>query len=91
MTTERIGFKEKVAYGFGDAASSMFWKLFSMYLMFYYTDVFGISAVAVAAFFSLVFSASSMSQKFGWAIGGSLVHQIPLDLSERRGKDSENA
>jgi GPH family glycoside/pentoside/hexuronide:cation symporter len=32
MTTERIGFKEKVAYGFGDAASSMFWKLFSMYL-----------------------------------------------------------
>jgi len=51
MTTERIGFKEKVAYGFGDAASSMFWKLFSMYLMFYYTDVFGISAVAVGTMF----------------------------------------
>ena len=51
MSTEKIGFKEKVAYGCGDAASSMFWKLFTMYLMFYYTDVFGISAMAVGTMF----------------------------------------
>jgi len=51
MVDEKIGFKEKVAYGCGDAASSMFWKLFTMYLMFYYTDVFGISAVAVGTMF----------------------------------------
>ena len=43
--------REKVAYGFGDFASSMFWKLFSVYLMFYYTDVFGIAAATVGTMF----------------------------------------
>lgn len=51
MATDTIKLKEKVAYGFGDAASSMFWKLFTMYLMFFYTDIFGISAVAVGTMF----------------------------------------
>ncbi|HEY1114769.1 MAG TPA: MFS transporter [Chitinophagaceae bacterium] len=43
--------REKVAYGFGDFASSMFWKLFSVYLLYYYTDVFGIAAAAVGTMF----------------------------------------
>jgi len=51
MTIEKISLKEKIGYGFGDAASSMFWKLFSMYLMFFYTDIFGISAVVVGTMF----------------------------------------
>jgi GPH family glycoside/pentoside/hexuronide:cation symporter len=51
MTTAPLRLKEKIAYGFGDAASSMFWKLFSMYLMFFYTDIFGISAIAVGTMF----------------------------------------
>ncbi len=38
---------EKIGYGFGDAASSMFWKLFGMYLIFFYTDIFGIPAAVV--------------------------------------------
>jgi len=38
-------------YGFGDFASSMFWKLFSVYLLYYYTDVFGIAAAAVGTMF----------------------------------------
>jgi len=41
-----IRFREKVAYGFGDMASSMFWKIFGMYLLFFYTKVFGISPAA---------------------------------------------
>lgn len=49
--TDKLKLKEKVAYGFGDAASSMFWKLFSMYLMFFYTDIFGISAAVVGTMF----------------------------------------
>lgn len=48
---DKIRIKEKVAYGFGDMASSMFWKLFGMYLLFFYTDVFGISAAAVGTMF----------------------------------------
>jgi GPH family glycoside/pentoside/hexuronide:cation symporter len=43
--------REKVAYGFGDFASSMFWKIFSVYLLYYYTDVFGIAAAAVGTMF----------------------------------------
>lgn len=51
MTIQKLSLKEKIGYGFGDAASSMFWKLFSMYLMFFYTDIFGISAVVVGTMF----------------------------------------
>ncbi|HBG41980.1 MAG TPA: MFS transporter [Porphyromonadaceae bacterium] len=46
-----IKLKEKIGYGFGDAASSMFWKLFGMYLLFFYTDVFGMEAAAVGTMF----------------------------------------
>ncbi|WP_313379910.1 MFS transporter [Proteiniphilum saccharofermentans] len=46
-----ISLKEKIGYGFGDMASSMFWKLFGMYLLFFYTDVFGMEAAAVGTMF----------------------------------------
>src|ERR1017187_8584470 len=48
---QRLQLKEKVGYGFGDFASSMFWKLFSVYLLFFYTDVFGIAAAAAGTMF----------------------------------------
>jgi GPH family glycoside/pentoside/hexuronide:cation symporter len=47
----KITLKEKIGYGFGDAASSMFWKLFGMYIMFFYTDIFGIPAAVVGTMF----------------------------------------
>lgn len=34
---------EKIGYGFGDMASSMFWKIFSYYLPFFYSNIFGLS------------------------------------------------
>ncbi len=46
-----IKLKEKIAYGFGDMASSMFWKLFGMYLMIFYTDVYGLPAAVVGTMF----------------------------------------
>ena len=46
-----IKLKEKIGYGFGDMASSMFWKLFGSYLMIFYTDVFGLSAALVGTMF----------------------------------------
>jgi len=46
-----IKLKEKIGYGFGDAASSMFWKIFGMYSLFFYTDVFGITAKAAGTMF----------------------------------------
>ena len=46
-----IKLREKIGYGFGDMASSMFWKLFGSYLMIFYTDVFGLSAAVVGTMF----------------------------------------
>ncbi|MDR1585540.1 MAG: MFS transporter [Prevotellaceae bacterium] len=51
MNSERIKLKEKIGYGLGDAASNMFWKIFSMYSLFFYTDVFGIPAAAAGTMF----------------------------------------
>lgn len=34
---------EKIGYGFGDMSSSMFWKIFSFYLPFFYSNIFGLS------------------------------------------------
>ena len=48
---EKITLKEKIGYGFGDAASSMFWKIFGMYSLFFYTDVLGITAAAAGTMF----------------------------------------
>lgn len=47
----KLNFKEKMSYGFGDFASSTFWTLFSMFLLFFYTDVFGITAAAAGTMF----------------------------------------
>jgi GPH family glycoside/pentoside/hexuronide:cation symporter len=43
----RLSFGEKVGYAFGDAASNFYWKTFEFFIIFFYTDVFGISAGAV--------------------------------------------
>ncbi|MBP7612404.1 MAG: MFS transporter [Paludibacter sp.] len=51
MSLQKINLKEKIGYGFGDAASSMFWKIFGMYSLFFYTDVFGITAAAAGTMF----------------------------------------
>jgi len=51
MIAEKLRIKEKIGYGFGDMASSMFWKIFGMYLLFFYTDVFGLPAAAVGTMF----------------------------------------
>ncbi len=46
-----IKLREKIGYGLGDMASSMFWKIFGMYLLFFYTKVFGLSPAAAGTMF----------------------------------------
>ena len=38
----KTSLKEKIGYGFGDMSSSMFWKIFSYYLPFFYSNIFGL-------------------------------------------------
>lgn len=40
----KIGFGEKVGFGFGDLSTNIAWGSMSMFIMFFYTDVIGISA-----------------------------------------------
>jgi glycoside/pentoside/hexuronide:cation symporter, GPH family len=46
-----LSFREKVAYGFGDLASVLYWQTFMLYLTYFYTDVFIIPAAAAATMF----------------------------------------
>ena len=43
-----LSLKEKMAYGCGDTASNMMWGMTSSYLMYYYTDIYGLPLVAVS-------------------------------------------
>ncbi|MDV6319116.1 MFS transporter [Chromohalobacter sp. HP20-39] len=43
--------KEKLSYGLGDFASAFTWASLSLYLMYFYTDVFGISPALVGTLF----------------------------------------
>ncbi len=44
--TDKLRFQEKVAYGLGDTASNFYFQMFMNFLLFFYTDVFGIGAAA---------------------------------------------
>lgn len=46
-----IGVKEKIGYGFGDFASNLSFGFVSLFLLFFYTDIFGISAVQASLIF----------------------------------------
>jgi GPH family glycoside/pentoside/hexuronide:cation symporter len=46
-----LSFREKVAYGFGDLASVLYWQTFMLYLTYFYTDVFLIPASVAATLF----------------------------------------
>jgi GPH family glycoside/pentoside/hexuronide:cation symporter len=50
----RLAWRERIAYGFGDVASSLYFQIFIAYLAFFYTDVFGISAVALGTMIFVV-------------------------------------
>ena len=52
-TFQKAPLSQKIGYGFGDMSSSMFWKIFTAYLPFFYSTIFGLSLVD-ATFLMLV-------------------------------------
>jgi glycoside/pentoside/hexuronide:cation symporter, GPH family len=50
-TSSVLPFKEKIAYGFGDLASVLYWQTFMLYMVYFYTDVFIIPVAAAATMF----------------------------------------
>ncbi|WP_158701655.1 MFS transporter [Lentibacillus sp. Marseille-P4043] len=47
----KLTLKEKISYGYGDVASNFVWGMVNSYLLFFYTDVFGITAAAAGTLF----------------------------------------
>ncbi|MFD2210762.1 glycoside-pentoside-hexuronide (GPH):cation symporter [Virgibacillus halophilus] len=46
-----LSLREKISYGYGDVASNFVWGMVNSYLLFFYTDVFGITAAAAGTLF----------------------------------------
>jgi GPH family glycoside/pentoside/hexuronide:cation symporter len=47
----RLPWSEKIGYAAGDTASCLYWQTFSMFLMIFYTDTFGLTPAAVGTMF----------------------------------------
>ncbi len=48
---ERLTVKEKIGYGLGDTASNLFFQTFMLFLLYFYTDIFGIPAAVAGTMF----------------------------------------
>ncbi len=51
---EKLGLREKIGYGMGDAGSGMIWSVLALYLTWFYTDVYGLSAGVVGTLFLVI-------------------------------------
>jgi glycoside/pentoside/hexuronide:cation symporter, GPH family len=49
--TNKLKFREKLGYGFGDLASCLFWATIMTQLLFFYTDIFGLTGKAAGLMF----------------------------------------
>ena len=48
---QKVSGVERHGYGLGDLASNLYFQMFNMFLLYYYTDVFGLAAGVVANIF----------------------------------------
>jgi GPH family glycoside/pentoside/hexuronide:cation symporter len=73
---QKVSLRERAFYGFGDLASCLFWATIMSQLLFFYTDVFGLSAAAAGimffvsrildAFFDVVIGMTADRTKSRW-------------------------
>ncbi|MGB7770177.1 MAG: MFS transporter [Verrucomicrobiia bacterium] len=90
---QKCSLRERAVYGFGDLASCLFWQTITLYLLFFYTDVFGLAAAAAGimigvsrlldAFFDVVIgmTADRTSTRWGKFRPYLLWMAIPLAVS----------
>ncbi len=51
IVEEKISVKEKIGFALGDTASNLFFQTFMLFLLYFYTDVFGIPAAVAGTMF----------------------------------------
>lgn len=59
--TSKISIKEKIGYALGDGAANIAWRGVSTFLLYFYTDVFGITPAAVAILMLVARSSDGIS------------------------------
>ena len=70
---------ERISYGLSDAADNLVFQMMTTYLMFFYTDVYGLSAGAVAVLFVVARVADVIeSLIIGYLIDLSLITHLTL-------------
>ena len=69
---------EKIGYGLGDAASNLYFQFFNIFLFYYYTDVFGLSAGAVGTMYLLA--------NFWDAVNDPIMGAIADRVETKKGK-----
>jgi GPH family glycoside/pentoside/hexuronide:cation symporter len=74
----RLSIREKVGYGLGDTASNLYFQMFINFLLFFYTDVFGIPAAAAGTMLML--------SRFWDAVNDPLMGVISDRTNTRWGK-----
>ena len=47
LPNQKLSITEKIGYGLGDTATNLVWRTLMVFLPFFYTDVFGLTAAAV--------------------------------------------
>ncbi|MEO0293465.1 MAG: MFS transporter [candidate division WOR-3 bacterium] len=51
LESQRIPLKEKIGYSLGDAAANFYFQMYIVFMMYFYTDVFGLAAGTVGTIF----------------------------------------
>ena len=75
---DKLSFREKFGYGLGDTASNLYFQMFINFLLFFYTDVFGIPAAVAGVLF--------MVSRFWDAVNDPLMGIIADRTQTRWGK-----
>jgi len=75
---DRLSVKEKIGYGLGDTASNLYFQMFINFLLFFYTDVFGIPAAVAGTLF--------MVSRFWDAVNDPMMGIIADRTNTRWGK-----
>ena len=50
----KLSFNEKLSYALGDTASNFFFQFFAIFIVYYYTDVYGLSTASVTTMLLVV-------------------------------------
>lgn len=80
MSTKRLAFKEKFAYGLGDAGCNIVWQTAMLFLAYFYTDIYGLSPAHMGTMFLAVRFIDAVTDP----IMGSIVDRTKTKLGRYR-------